>query len=130
MSTRDTRCWAPAAQEELRVRVVLALRAGRKKSVAARTFGVSRTSIDRWLKIVELGNLRSLKSKPRGRPRRSRLPGYQAASVVRTITDRCPDQLKLPFALWTRAAVQPLLAERFDVHVSERTAGRYLAHGC
>jgi transposase len=56
------------------------------------------------------------------------LLGHQAATVVRSISDRCPDQLKLPFALWTRAAVQQLLAERFDLHVSERTVGRYLAH--
>jgi transposase len=118
---------APAAQEELRVRVVLALRAGMKKSVAARTFGVSRTSIDRWLRIVELGNLRSLKSKPRGRPKGTRLASHQAATTVRLITAGCPDQLKLPFALWTREAVQLLLARRFGVHVSVWTVGRYLA---
>lgn len=126
MSTRDTRCLAPAAQEELRFRVVQALRAGMKKSAAARTFGVSRTSIDRWLKIVELGNLRSLKSKPRGRPKGTRLAPHQAATTVRLIADRCPDQLKLPFALWTREAVQQLLAERFGVRVSVWTVGRYL----
>ena len=98
-----------------------------KKSVAARTFGVSRTAIDRWLGIVELGNIASLKSKKRGRPKGSRLAPHQAATIVRLITDRCPDQLKLPFALWTRAAVQQLLAERFGLEVSVWTVGRYLA---
>ena len=52
---------------------------------------------------------------------------HEAATTVRLVTDRCPDQLKLPFALWTRAAVQQLLVERFDVQVSVRTVGRYLA---
>jgi transposase len=98
-----------------------------KKSVAARTFGVSRTSIDRWLAIVELGNITSLKSKPRGRPKGTRLAPHEAATTVRLITDRCPDQLKLPFALWTREAVQELLAERFGLDVSVWTVGRYLA---
>ncbi len=124
----DARCLSPEAQEALRFRVIEALRHGMKPALAARTFGVSRSSVWNWRKRVELGNIRSLKSKPRGRPQRSRLPGYQVASVVRTITNRCPDQLKLPFALWTRAAVQQLLARRFEVHVSERTVGRYLAH--
>ena len=127
MKTRDTRCLSPDAQEDLRFRVVQALRGGMKKSVAARTFGVSRTSLDRWLAIVELGNITSLKSKPRGRPKGTRLAPHQAATTVRLITDRCPDQLKLPFALWTREAVQQLLAARFGLEVSVWTVGRYLA---
>ena len=127
MKTRDTRCLAPDAQEELRFRVVQALRGGRRKSPAARSFGVSRSSIDRWLSIVELGNITSLKSKRRGRPKGTRLAPYAAATTVRLITDRCPDQLKLPFALWTREAVQQLLAERFGLLVSVWTVGRYLA---
>jgi transposase len=127
MRSQDARCLSPKAQEALRVRVVRAIRGGMKKSVAARTFGVSRTSIDRWLNIVELGNITSLKCKPRGRPKGTRLAPHEAATTVRLITDRCPDQLKLPFALWTREAVQQLLAERFGLEVSVWTVGRYLA---
>jgi transposase len=127
MKTRDTRCLSPSAQEALRFRVVLAIRGGMKKAVAARTFGVSRTAIDRWLRVVEFGNITSLKSKPRGRPKGSRLAPHEAATTVRLITDRCPDQLKLPFALWTREAVQQLLADRFGLEVSVWTVGRYLA---
>ena len=98
------------------------------KSVAARTFSVSRTSINTWLAKVERGGTRALKSRPRGRPRRSRLAGWQAANVVRLIEGGCPDQLRLPFALWTREAVRQLLADRFGVHVSIWTVGRYLAN--
>jgi transposase len=127
MPPRDARCLSPEAQEDLRLRVVRALRGGMGKSVAARTFGVSRTSIDRWLKIVALGNITSLRSKPRGRPKGTRLAPHEAATTVRLIVDRCPDQLRLPFALWTRAAVQQLLAERFGLEVSVWTVGRYLA---
>ena len=98
-----------------------------KKAAAARTFGVSRTSIDRWLAKVALGNVNSLKSKRRGRPKGTRLAPHQAATTVRLITDRCPDQLKMPFVLWTRQAVQHLLAQRFGLQVSVWTVGRYLA---
>ena len=127
MKTFDTRCLSPEGQEAVRFLVVRAIRGGMKKAVAARTFGVSRTSIDRWLTKVALGNINSLKSRPRGRPKRTRLAPHQAATTVRLITDRCPDQLKLPFALWTREAVQQFLAERFDLKVSVWTVGRYLA---
>jgi len=47
--------------------------------------------------------------------------------VVRLITDRCPDQLKLPFMLWTREAVRELIERRFRVRLSVWTVGRYLA---
>jgi transposase len=45
---------------------------------------------------------------------------------VRYILSGCPDQLSLPFALWTREAVQELLSRRFAVEVSVWTVGRYL----
>lgn len=45
---------------------------------------------------------------------------------MRLIADRCPDQLKMPFALWTREAVAQLIADRYDIQVSVWTAGRYL----
>jgi transposase len=45
---------------------------------------------------------------------------------VRLITDRCPDQLKLPFALWTREAVRDLIVRRFGIRLSVWTVGRYL----
>ena len=61
---------------------------------------------------------KALASKPRGRPKQSRLAGWQAATVVNLVTDRCPGQLRLPFALWTREAVGQLMAKRFDMHVS------------
>jgi transposase len=127
MESTDARYLSPEAQEAVRMRVMEAVRGGLRPAVAARTFGVSRSWVFNWRRRVALGNITSLRSKPRGRPKESRLKGHQAASVVRTITDRCPDQLKLPFALWTREAVQQLIAERFDIHVSVRTVGRYLA---
>ena len=33
----------------------------------------------------------------------------QQAKIVRAIQGKCPDQLKLPFALWTREAVVELI---------------------
>lgn len=127
MSSTDARFLSPDAQEALRWRVMAALRGGLRPAVAARTFGVSRSSVWNWRRRVALGNSASLRSRKRGRPKGSRLAPHQAATTVRLITDRCPDQLKLPFALWTREAVRDLLAQRFGVQVSVRTVGRYLA---
>ena len=126
MNTQDTRKLPPAAQEELRVRVVRAVQQGMAQSTAAKTFAVSRQSIHTWLTKVDRDGATALKSKRRGRPKKSRLAGWQAATVVNLVKDRCPDQLRLPFALWTREAVRQLLADRYDVRVSVWTVGRYL----
>jgi transposase len=123
---KDTRTLSPQAQEELRRRVVATVEAGMNKSEASRTFHVSRTSIVAWMKQYEKGGEESLAGKPRGRPKESRLDARQTAKAKRLIEGRCPDQFKLPFALWTREAVGDLLKRQFDIEVSVWTAGRYL----
>jgi transposase len=45
---------------------------------------------------------------------------------VRTIREKNPDQLRLPFALWTREAVRDLVERRFGVRLAIRTVGDYL----
>lgn len=129
MEQLNTRKLSPSAQAALRQRVVRAIiEEDMRPQEAARAFGVGRTSIHRWIQAYQQGGLRALAAQRRGRPPRSRLTGWQAAAVVQMITQRCPDQLKLPFALWTREAVQQLLAKRYEVRVSVWTVGRYLAH--
>jgi transposase len=46
--------------------------------------------------------------------------------VQQLISEKMPDQLKLSFALWTRAAVQELIYRRIKVDMPIRTVGEYL----
>lgn len=127
MDIPDARSLSAESQEALRRRVVRAVvEDGMRQVKACRTFGVSKTAVHNWLKSYRCRGAQALRSRPRGRPRRSRLKGHQAATVVRLIRDRCPDQLKLPFALWTREAVGQLIAHRFGIQLSVSTVGRYL----
>jgi transposase len=89
-------------------------------------FGVARPTVNRWYQDYLGGGAKALAARKRGRRPGKRLPAASAARVRRKITDRCPDQLRLPFALWTREAVQQLIAREFGVAVSVRTVGRYL----
>ena len=127
MTTHDGRKLSPQAQQELRRRVVHAiLEQGMAQSEAGRLFGVGRSSIYYWLEAYRKGGYAALKAHKRGPKHQSRLAGHQAATLVRLISERCPDQLKLPFALWTRDAVRQLIKKRFGVSVSVWTVGRYL----
>lgn len=108
------------------MRVVRVVEEGMTQARAAEVFGVSRAAVNGWCQRSRTGGQAALRSKKRGRPARPRLAAKHAERVVRTILTRCPDQLRLPFALWTREAVQQLLAERFGLRVSVWTVGRYL----
>jgi len=56
------------------------------------------------------GGLRALKPKRRGRRAgEGRLNRVQSARIRQLIIDSLPDQLKLPFYLWTGAAVVTLI---------------------
>jgi len=127
MSQQDARRLPAAAQEDLRRRVVDAIvNQGMSQANAVRSFGVSKTAVYNWMKKFRAKGVRGLKSGKKGRPKESRLKGHQAATVTRMITNRNPDQLRLPFALWTRDAVRQLLLDRFGLAVSVWTVGRYL----
>jgi len=124
----DARKLSPEAQEDLRRRVVHAIvEQGMSQAQAVRTFQVGRTSIHNWLKAHHAGGMSALKARKRGPKKSSRLKGHQAATIVRLIEDQHPEQLHLPFALWTREAVGDLIRERFGIDLSVWTVGRYLS---
>jgi transposase-like protein len=73
----DTRRLTQAAQDALRQRVVEAMqREGLTQAGAARRFGVSRSSVNHWIKVYRAAGERGLVSRRRGRR-----PKVVAASV-------------------------------------------------
>ena len=123
---KDARYLSPKAQEAIRLRAVRAVLDGQSQTQVAQTFGVARGTVSRWLKIYREKGEEALLAKPRGRPKGGKLLGWQAATICNIIRDRCPEQVKLPFALWTREAVGQLIERRFGVKLSVWTVGRYL----
>ena len=55
------------------------------------------------------------------------LSARQESPVRRRIIAATPDQLKLPFMLWERRAVQEHIAQRFELQLPLRAVGEYLA---
>jgi len=127
MEIRDARSLPAVSQEDLRRKAVTAVLAGARQVEVAKTLGVTRQAVGRWVKAYRESGSKALKAKRRGRPKGGQLLPWQAAQMARTVTDRCPDQLKLPFYLWTREAVAELIEQRFGIRLSIWTVGRYLA---
>jgi transposase len=125
---RDARRLPPAAQEELRRRAVEAVLAGRAQGEVARLFGVSRQTVNGWVRARREGGARALGSRKRGRRpgEQQALRPWQQAQLARAIRDKHPDQLKLPFFLWTREAVRELIERRFGIRLSLVAVGNYL----
>jgi transposase len=125
----DARLLPPEAQEILRRKAVDAVENGMSQVAAAKLFGVSRQAVRNWLKARHDGGEAALQSQKRG-PKQdqiTKLKGHQAATIVALITDNDPEQLKLPFVLWTADAVRLLIQRKFKVSLSVRSVRRYLA---
>jgi len=127
MKTKDARSFSSETQEEIRRKAVQAVLEGKKHVEAARIFGVTRHTVDKWMKLYQTQGRVGLNAKPKGRPRRSTPEGM--ASCADGTCDRrpLPDQLKLPYYLWTREAVQGYVEKRFGIRRSVWTIGRWLA---
>ena len=127
MKKIDARKLTQDAQEALRMRAVKAVRSGMTQRNAAKFFGVSEVIVSRWMKNHRSHGLNGLRKKKRG-PKESSafLRGWQAATICNIIRDRHPDQLKLPFALWTSRSIRELIFRKFKIDLSRRTVRRYL----
>jgi len=124
---RDARTLPSIAQEDLRRKVLRAILEGEKQMEAAQIFGVTRQAVGKWVKKYREGGVRALRARKRGRPSKSSLLPWQAAQIAKAVVHRYPEQLKLPFYLWTREAVAELIERKFKIRLSRWTVGRYLA---
>jgi transposase len=128
MKRKDARSLSAREQESLRFRAVKAVVIYRKKQTeVAEQLGVTRQAVGKWVRTYRReADFEALRRKLQGRPKRGKLVPWQAAEIVKTISDNTPEQLNLPFFLWTREGVAQLIEERFGLQLSIWTIGRYL----
>lgn len=129
MKQKDARSLSSEQQEILRFTAVrMVFEQGHTQRAAAKAVDVTRQEVNKWCRKYEKFGWGALKAGKRGRRtgEQAALKPHQCATIVNLISDRMPNQLKLPFVLWTRAAVRDLVAERFDVVLSLVTIGNYL----
>lgn len=128
MTHPDARTLKPAAQAEKRRLAMMMREAGDSFSDIGRTLGVHYMTVSMWWDRYRAGGLEALAVRKRGPKTGShrRLTRRQEQAIQRAITDTTPDQLKLPFALWTRAAIAQLIQQRFGIALPVRTMGHYL----
>ena len=129
MEERDFRGIGRAAQEALRRRALALIeRQGLSQAAAAHAVGVQRQTVNAWLRRWREQGEEGVLDGRRVSPRRGKglLSEAEARQVRHWITDKTPDQLKLPWALWTSRAVRELIEMRFGKRLGLSTVQLYL----
>ena len=129
VAIEDARTWSQPEQERVRrLAVAAVVEQGLSQVDAAGLFGVTRQTVSGWVGAYRAGGETALSA-----TRRGRRPGEQQAlgeaqqdEIVRVVRGKNPDQLMLPFVLWTREAVRDLIERRFGVRLALTTVGKYL----
>lgn len=128
MRPRDARSLPAAAQEEKRRTAIRLREDGQTFAEIGAVLGVHWATVHGWWHRYEAGGLEALVAQRRGRrvgTQRTLTP-VQERTIQRLVMDKTPDQLKMPFALWTRAAIGALIRQRYGVRMPVRTIGHYL----
>lgn len=128
MKTKDARSFTAERKEKMRIKACHLMRRYYyyKPIQMAEELGVSRQSVDNWLKASLKGGRKALRSKKKGRPREITLSKLRTAQINRLILDNTPDQLNLPFYLWNREAFEQLANKHLKLNLSMSTLIRYL----
>src|SRR6476646_513325 len=129
MEARDFRSIGRVAQEALRRHaIVLVEREGMTQAATAKAVGVQRQTVNLWLKRYRERGEEGVLDGRRISPRKGKgaLTADQSRKIRAWIADKTPDQLKLPFALWTSRAVRDLIALRLGKRLGLSTVQLYL----
>ena len=122
---RDGRALDHSILTELRKRGVAAVQSGESPAQVAAALGVNLRTLFRWLALYRRGGWDQLDANKRG-GRPPKLDGRALRWIYKTLSTKNPLQLNFPFALWTIAMVQALIAKRFDVKLGHSSVARLL----
>ncbi|MGJ8634973.1 MAG: helix-turn-helix domain-containing protein [Luteolibacter sp.] len=107
---------------EIRRQAICLVKSGMKAKEVADELEVSRKSVQEWGKVYKDGGMKALRARKQGRPMGSglRLSEEQQAKIRVIICETTPEQLKMPFALWTREGVESLIRDLFSIRMERR----------
>lgn len=125
----DRRSATTDVRLELRRQMLMLREQGKTHAEIAQITGYQRPYVTAMLKKLaatpQLLEGMSRGGRPQGSLRA--LTAKEERRAQQLICGKCPDQLSLPFALWTRAAIRELIRQEFDVRLSVRGVGEYVA---
>ncbi len=128
MEKIDLRKASKEEKEAIRIRAIGMYNQNLKQNEISVLLGVHKNSIYQWVKLFKKYGKKGLKEVKRGRKKGNSklLSNTQEKEIQKMIIDKMPDQLKLPYALWTRKAIKDLIKRTYKMEIAIRTMGDYL----
>jgi len=128
MENTDARTLSPQTQYELRKLVIRLRKNGMPNQEVAKIVGIAETRASTIWQTYQRHGIEAIQPKVRGRRFGAKriLTAEQETAVQKLLIDKTPDQLKLPFALWTRDAIRLLIQQEYRIELPLRTITDYL----
>ncbi len=128
MDKEDARYQTLEQLHERRKQVVRLHKRGTKVMKIIDMTGLSYPTVRRTIDLYEQGGWVAIRPGDRGRDMGDAriLNVEQEALIRKTICDKRPEQLKMDFCLWSRAAVMLLIEQECQIKLGVRTVGKYL----
>ena len=128
MEKTDARTYSPDVQHQIRRQIIRLRGKGFSNRVVAESVGISESHTSTIWQRYKKAGIKAIKPGKRGRRTGAQrtLSPDQEAEIQKVLIDKMPDQMKLPFALWTRDAVKLLIDKCFGIDMPIRTVGEYL----
>jgi transposase len=128
MEKTDARKHDQNTQYEIRKQIIRLRKQGVSNQVVAQGLGISEQHASTIWQRYRKHGAQAIKPGKRGRRtgEKRKLSAVQEKEIRRLLVDKMPDQMKFPFALWTREAVRLLIKDRFKFEMPIRTVGEYL----
>ena len=117
---------SPETRKTIKEQAIRLHNKGKKEAEIADALNISYQAVSRIIRAYKKEGMHSVKERTRGRKhgeKRSLTP-QQEKEIQRTIIDKCPDQVKIAACLWTRAAIQQLIKNKYIKGLVDRREGR------
>ena len=128
MKNIDARKLPTEVQQHNRTLAIRLFQQGKSRQEIAEIVGVHYGVVCRWIRAWKAQGTKGLEIKKRGREvgQRRVLTAPQEKELKKLLCNKNPKQLKLPFALWNRKAIQSAIYQLWRVRIAIRTIGDYM----
>ena len=119
---------SPETRKIIKQQTIQLLKKHVRHKEIADTLNLSLQTVDRISSAYQKEGVKCLKEKKRGRKvgEKRQLTPAQEKEIQNILIDKTPDQMKLSFMLWTRAAVCRLVQEKYGITITLRNMSEYL----
>ena len=119
---------SPETRKTIKQQVIRLHKKGIKGKEIADNLNLSEFAVSRIVSAFKKKGMKCVNEKTRGRKEGEKraLSPDQEKEIRGIIIDKFPDQMKLSFALWTRAAIQQLIRDKYGIDIPVRSISNYL----